>query len=98
MRKFAKRVSERRAARDRGRTSKYQPIGKKPTGIAGFDQITNGGLPVGRLTAVIGGPGMGKSSFALQFLLNGLKEGQRAGFVRNIRRIGRSRAGQRCGT
>jgi circadian clock protein KaiC len=73
MRKFAKRMSERRAARDRGRTSKYQPIRKKPTGIAGFDQITDGGLPVGRLTAVIGGPGMGKSLFALQFLLNGLR-------------------------
>ena len=73
MRKSAKRVSEVRRVRNRGRTPQYHPIGKKPTGIAGFDQITDGGLPVGRLTAVIGGPGMGKSLFALQTLVNRLR-------------------------
>jgi circadian clock protein KaiC len=52
------------------RESGDQAIRKKRSGIAGFDEITNGGLPDRRLTAVIGGPGTGKSLFALQNLLN----------------------------
>lgn len=40
------------------------------TGIAGFDEITGGGLPVGRPTLVAGGPGCGKSLFALSVVAN----------------------------
>jgi circadian clock protein KaiC len=47
-----------------------QPIPKAPTGIEGFDEITNGGLPAGRTTLVIGGPGAGKTIFALESLVN----------------------------
>lgn len=46
------------------------------TGIAGFDQITNGGLPKGRTTLVTGGPGCGKTLFGLTFLLNGIALGE----------------------
>ena len=46
------------------------PIKKIETGIAGFDDITSGGLPENRLTALVGGPGAGKTVFALQILLN----------------------------
>jgi circadian clock protein KaiC len=46
------------------------------TGIAGFDQITNGGLPEGRTTLVAGGPGCGKTLFGLTFLLNGIALGE----------------------
>ena len=46
-----------------------EPLRKNRTGIPGFDDITNGGLADGRLTAIIGGPGTGKSLFALQYLL-----------------------------
>jgi circadian clock protein KaiC len=73
MKKSAKRVSGQRQVRNRGGTPKNKPIRKKLTGITGFDQVTDGGLPEGRVTAVIGGPGMGKSLFALQFLLNRLR-------------------------
>ncbi len=45
--------------------------GRSPTGIQGFDDITGGGLPQGRTTLLLGGPGSGKSVFALQTLLNG---------------------------
>lgn len=41
---------------------------KKATGITGFDQITGGGLPEGRMSAIIGGPGTGKSLFGAQYL------------------------------
>ncbi len=47
------------------------PAEKAPTGIAGFDQITGGGLPTGRTTLLSGGPGSGKTIFALQFLSHG---------------------------
>jgi circadian clock protein KaiC len=44
---------------------------KAPTGIDGFDEITSGGLPVGRPTIVCGGPGCGKTMFAMEFLVRG---------------------------
>src|SRR5688572_20069332 len=44
---------------------------KAPTGIAGLDQITGGGLPKGRPTLVCGGPGCGKTLFAMEFLIRG---------------------------
>ena len=44
---------------------------KTPTGITGFDEITRGGLPRCRTTLLVGGPGSGKTIFALQFLAYG---------------------------
>ena len=44
---------------------------KSPTGIAGFDEITAGGLPQGRTTLLVGGPGSGKTIFGVQFLMYG---------------------------
>jgi RecA-superfamily ATPases implicated in signal transduction len=44
---------------------------KSPTGIQGFDEITGGGLPAGRPTLVCGGPGCGKTLFAMEFLVRG---------------------------
>lgn len=44
---------------------------KSRTGINGFDEITKGGVPKGRPTIVCGGPGCGKTMFALEFLVRG---------------------------
>jgi circadian clock protein KaiC len=44
---------------------------KSPTGISGFDEITNGGLPKGRPTLVCGSAGCGKTLFAMEFLVRG---------------------------
>src|SRR6202047_4892701 len=44
---------------------------KSLTGIRGFDEITKGGVPKGRPTIVCGGPGCGKTMFALKFLVRG---------------------------
>jgi circadian clock protein KaiC len=52
---------------------------KAPTGIAGFDEITGGGLPRGRTTLLVGGPGSGKTVFALQFLVHGAQHGKEPG-------------------
>ena len=46
---------------------------KAPTGISGFDAIAGGGLPRGRTTLLVGGPGSGKTVFALQFLVHGVQ-------------------------
>ena len=54
---------------------------KVATGIDGFDEITGGGLPQGRPTLVCGGPGCGKTLFALQFLVNGAGHGENGVFV-----------------
>ncbi|HLD09887.1 MAG TPA: ATPase domain-containing protein, partial [Methylophilaceae bacterium] len=44
---------------------------KAATGIAGFDEITLGGLPQGRPTLICGFAGCGKTLFAMSFLVNG---------------------------
>lgn len=48
-----------------------RPLAKAPTGIAGLDEITNGGLPRGRPTLVCGGAGCGKTLLAMEFLVRG---------------------------
>jgi circadian clock protein KaiC len=53
--------------------SKIETLAKAPTGIAGFDEITAGGLPLGRTTLLVGGPGSGKTIFGVQFLMHGAK-------------------------
>src|SRR5579862_5167921 len=44
---------------------------KAPTGIAGLDDITGGGLPKGRPTLVCGSAGRGKTLFSMEFLVRG---------------------------
>ena len=53
--------------------------GKAQTGIIGLDQITRGGLPRGRTTLLVGGPGSGKTILALQFLVRGARDGDEPG-------------------
>jgi circadian clock protein KaiC len=55
------------------------PMLKSPTGIEGFDQITSGGLPRRGTTLVMGGPGCGKTVFALQSLVNSATHAKEAG-------------------
>src|ERR1700757_1440916 len=54
---------------------------KVPTGIDGFDEVTGGGLPEGRPTLVCGGPGCGKTLFALEFLVHAADRGESGVFV-----------------
>src|SRR5262249_34046614 len=51
-----------------------QQLPKCPTGIAGFDEITLGGLPRGRPTLVCGGAGCGKTLFGIEFLVRGARD------------------------
>lgn len=46
-------------------------VAKAPTGIAGLDELTSGGLPRGRPTLICGGAGCGKTVLGLEFLVRG---------------------------
>jgi circadian clock protein KaiC len=46
-------------------------LAKAPTGVSGFDNVTLGGLPLGRPSLVCGPAGCGKTLFAMTFLVNG---------------------------
>ncbi len=47
-----------------------------PTGIAGLDEILKGGFPENRLYLLLGSPGVGKTTIALQYLLEGARRGE----------------------
>jgi circadian clock protein KaiC len=51
------------------------------TGIPGMDQLLEGGYPKGRSVLVTGDPGTGKTIFALQFLVEGLRRGEKGIYV-----------------
>ena len=52
---------------------------KCQTGIKGLDEITFGGIPLGRPTLVCGGSGCGKTLLAMEFLVRGAAEFQQPG-------------------
>lgn len=47
---------------------------KTPTGIAGLDEVTGGGLPEGRSTLICGPAGCGKTLLAMEFLVRGVTQ------------------------
>jgi circadian clock protein KaiC len=51
------------------------------TGIAGLDDVLHGGLIRGRLYLLDGNPGAGKTTLALQFLLEGVRAGEKCLYV-----------------
>lgn len=66
------------------------------TGIAGLDDILNGGLPKGHFFLVEGEPGAGKTTLGLQFLMEGTRDGERVLYVtlseseKEIQKVARS--------
>src|ERR1700675_1445198 len=51
------------------------------TGIPGLDDLLGGGLPKGHLYLLEGDPGTGKTTIALQFLLEGIRNGEKVIYV-----------------
>ena len=54
---------------------------RSETGVPGLDAIMWGGLIPGRLYLLDGDPGAGKTTFALQYLLEGLSRGEKCLYV-----------------
>ncbi len=50
----------------------FKGVKKIHTRIEGFDDISHGGMPLGRTTLISGTSGTGKTLFAVQFLYNGI--------------------------
>lgn len=68
------------------------------TGVPGLDAILGGGLPCREMYLVQGGPGTGKTTLSLQFLLSGAAKGETGLFItlaqskRSLEKIARSHA------
>ena len=62
------------------RGTSEQPV-RKSTGIPGLDHLLQGGLPANRIYLVEGDPGTGKTTLALQFLLEGRARGESCLYV-----------------
>lgn len=58
-----------------------QGSGKAKTGIAGLDDILDGGLSRGHVFLLEGTPGAGKTTVGLQFLLTGAAAGERCLYI-----------------
>ena len=54
---------------------------REKTGVRGFDTIACGGLIPQRLYLLDGSPGAGKTTFSLQYLLEGVRRGERCLYV-----------------
>ena len=54
---------------------------KCTTGVPGLDEVLCGGLPRDRLYLIDGNPGVGKTTLALQFLLEGVRRSERCLYV-----------------
>jgi circadian clock protein KaiC len=52
-----------------------------PTGIEDLDNMLQGGLPQGKSYLLTGAPGTGKTTFAAQFIQEGLKRGENGIFI-----------------
>ena len=54
---------------------------REGTGIEKIDEMVEGGFPKGSVIGISGPPGVGKSIFALHFLLEGARKGQKGVYV-----------------
>ena len=56
-------------------------VKRVPTGIPGFDDLIQGGIPEGFNVLVTGTPGTGKSIFGMQYLYNGAMKGENGVYI-----------------
>ena len=56
-------------------------VDRVSSGVPGFDVLVQGGFPKGFAVLVSGSPGTGKTIFGLQFLVDGLKNGETCGYI-----------------
>src|SRR5947209_4172511 len=54
---------------------------RSKTGIVGLDSILNGGVIARRIYLVEGDPGSGKTTLSLQYLLEGIRNGEKCLYI-----------------
>ena len=59
-------------------TSKTQRIS---TGVTGMDKLIEGGFKIGSINLICGGAGSGKTTFGIQFLIEGFKRGEAGVYI-----------------
>ena len=60
----------------------YEPLAaRRPTGIPGLDKMVAGGFLAGSTTLIVGMTGAGKTTIALQFALEGIRQGEKTLYV-----------------
>ena len=73
----ANKKLEQETQRRKGRQGEILADERCSSGVEGLDDILAGGFPRGCLYLVQGDPGSGKTTLALQFLLEGLRRGEK---------------------
>ncbi|TIQ10747.1 MAG: hypothetical protein E5X50_07985 [Mesorhizobium sp.] len=53
-----------------------------PTGVPGLDDVLAGGYAANRAHLIAGQPGSGKTTIGIQFLLDGVRSGERCLYIR----------------
>ncbi len=54
---------------------------RMPTGVQGLDGILSGGLPSGQMYLLEGDPGTGKTTLAMQFIMEGVRQGEKCVYI-----------------
>ena len=55
---------------------KQELIKRLKTGVPGLDSLVNGGIPENSLVLLTGSTGTGKTTLAMQFLIEGIRHGE----------------------
>jgi circadian clock protein KaiC len=74
-------VSARTKGAGNGDINHPKPVELFALGIAGLDEILGGGLAPNHLYLIEGDPGTGKTTIAMQFLMEGVRQGQKGLYV-----------------
>ncbi len=69
------------AEKEGGGESPGQGVPRAKTGISGLDSVLNGGVPQGNFVLLTGACGTGKTTIALEMLVNGAKDGEPGIFI-----------------
>jgi len=63
------------------KTIKKERAERVPSGIKNFDELVEGGFEKNSVNLLVGGSGSGKSIFAVQFLIEGIKRGENCLYI-----------------
>jgi circadian clock protein KaiC len=67
--------------KDKEQVNKIPNSAAATSGIPEFDTILKGGFPRDRMCLLVGPPGSGKTTLAIQFLLSGAKQGEKGAYL-----------------